>query len=168
MSDDLPDGGDFVEADIGIPPAPVHAFPFQMRDGGIMYRQWSPPTARFRDADDPSDEIIEARAQTLFRAGAERYRGIARYPERYRGPGGIILSPGEEITDPDRADQLGLTVSARWLRCHGRPGPGPDGCACRPQLPAWDELCDCPDAEHDPTGEGHPRGAVGCSVDRDA
>lgn len=49
------------------------------------------------------------------------------------GAGGrrVILSPGEEITDPDRAEQLGLTVHARWLRCHGRATPGPPGCACR-------------------------------------
>ncbi len=44
---------------------------------------------------------------------------------------GIILSPGGEITDPDEAERLGLTVHARWLRCHGKATPGPDGCSCR-------------------------------------
>lgn len=28
----------------------------------------------------------------------------------------VVLSPGEEITDADRAEQLGLTVEARRIR----------------------------------------------------
>ncbi|KOG77875.1 hypothetical protein ADK33_29160 [Streptomyces griseus subsp. rhodochrous] len=64
-------------------------------------------------------------AATLRRLGVPGpARGGALPPYRPR-PGEMLacLSPGRQITDPDEAEALGMTATARRMRAHPRRTP---------------------------------------------